>query len=364
MAIPSTGLFRIYPANAQIVSGNFALSSAPKVVTTDVAIGNYLRSQISNPAISPCALDAQEVPAASGVFVPLPATYELLCSPDTTAIVFDTTGVNETIAFLSRDFPTGCTMNQMRVWIKGSIVSGPSRNIFTSNVKLKFFGSTVKDYTPVPAATVGFLFSDQIITFLTNWSPIQTFKPFGISFTISGTLSALLSHPQVRIDQFYVEGVYNTGNFEFTLDTPNAGPGDVVQITDAQGRLDTFQDFYVYWDTLEGEEDINSEIPGFTGGIIIPWFITRTDNVIRFVLPPNQGLPYGGRRLMIAGATDGIVFVGQIPIANINVLLADGSGVYQLTKDKRNDTYYDRSTTPTSEIDLKIPDPRFRTGYF
>lgn len=367
MAIPATGFFRIYPISASIVGGNFALSNAPTVITTATPIGNYFKAGVDNPVIAPCAWDGHEVPPASGVFVPFASTYELQFSPNTGAIVFDPAGANETIDFLSSDFPMGCLMNQLFLHWNGQIVAGPSRDIFVANLKQKFFGSTIKTTVPAPNVTfTGDIDTDPnaIVSSLINWSPIQVFKQFGFSFDISATISVLLLHPQVRSDLFYLQGVYNTALFNITS-TPNAGPGDFVQITDANSRLDLFDNFYVYWDTLEGEEDVNSLIPGFTGRILIPWFIRRTASVIEFYLPSDQLLPYGGRRLMIAGAGDGVSFVGDFPIANINVLLADGSGMYQLTEGKRSDTYYDRSALPTvSEIDLKIPDPRFRTGYF
>src|SRR5690606_26204633 len=43
-------------------------------------------------------------------------------------------------------------------------------------------------------------------------------------------------------------------------------------------------------------------------------------------------------------------------------LLKDVSGIYTLVPNKRNDTLYDRQESQT-EIDVKIPNPGFKTGY-
>lgn len=55
----------------------------------------------------------------------------------------------------------------------------------------------------------------------------------------------------------------------------------------------------------------------------------------------------------------GLILDGITP----TTLLKDISGIYTLVPDQHHDTVIDRNTTPSSEVDVKIPDPTFKTGY-
>jgi hypothetical protein len=87
-------------------------------------------------------------------------------------------------------------------------------------------------------------------------------------------------------------------------------------------------------------------------------------NILLTIRIPYHLIPYAGTQLMIMGSQ--IIptsFFGSAILGIVNIQLVDGSGLYTLVPGKRNDTYYDRSTTPSTTIDLKIPDPFGKTGY-
>jgi hypothetical protein len=353
MTIPAQGIIRIYPGSINTLVGNWSVSGNATGVSplaNQATLEAYYATRLDAPLVAPRMQFIDEIPAASGHFVPTNATYAITFDPDTSAIVFDPSGVNESIDFLSASFPMGLTIDQLTVKWNGAWTTGPARNRQLSDVLLKYFGATVLTTTPSPGTTFdGDLQSGTftIIPFLTKWSPLRVFKQFGFSTSMSSVVSVLLSDPQFRNDLCYLEGVYNTAFFGQTA-TADALPGNLVEITGTS--LDAFSAIKLYWDDPTGTN-------GLSEGLLIPssHILTFTPVSIRFIIPTNEDVPYGGKRLMVTGVGNGTFFVGEFPIANLNVTLVDGSGLYKLTADQPYDTYYDRGTTPVTTVNLKIP---------
>jgi hypothetical protein len=193
-------------------------------------------------------------------------------------------------------------------------------------------------------------------------------KTFGINIPVDTVVSAALPTPRAVISECFLLGVYNTQLFTLTTNTPDVLPGMITDIEDATNRLDVFDEdeFKIYWDTQEDEEDVNPLFPGWTGGVRIPrnLIIILEENLFRFIMPDNLGIPYGGRRLMLTGTGSGVAFSGEFPLQNYNTTLVEGSGLYKLVPGQAYDTYYDRSVSPAETVNLKIPDPSIKTGYF
>jgi len=372
MAFPDNGFIKIYPDNVTVVSGRYSLNSdvPPQAVVSDATIDAYYDARVTNLAVAPCIIREAEVPPASGFFVPNVGDHELSFSASTRGLEFYDGSYPSapvaTLDYLSKDFPPGMTLNQIMVAWTGQQLFGPNRDRSIVDIKFNFFGSTVHTLTFAAGLLTGTAFSpsNAIVSSLLNWSPLQAFKPFGITIPVLNVLSANLGENRSIMSECFLLASYNTAHFSFNNATPLAIPGEIVDITDPSETLGLFEDYKIYWDTNEdlGEED--GDIPGLTGGVIIPRFFIRTDGRIRFQIPKDLGIPYGGRRLILYGVTDGIIYSGEIQIAQLNVLLVDGSGVYQLTDGRRHDTYYNRGTTPITEIDLKFPRPNFKTGLF
>lgn len=77
-------------------------------------------------------------------------------------------------------------------------------------------------------------------------------------------------------------------------------------------------------------------------------------------LPPETPWdepPFDPPEIAVMGE-GGIAFNGQVAFT----LLKDVTGIYTLVPGKTNDTLYDRQTGQPS-VDMKIPDPNFKTGY-
>lgn len=377
MAYPQSGYIKIYPASTSILGGQFSLNSdaAPQPVRSDAILDAYYQARVTNLAIAPCLRRATEIPAASGVYVPIVGDHELSFSASTSDIEFyDGAYPSAPVAttdFFSAAFPLGMEVSDLQVWWSGQTYFGPSRDRNITDMKLNYFGGVVYDYAP---GAVGLLTgtiaspNTAIIASLHTWSPLRIFKPFGITVPVNNIISVLLNTPRSVISECFILGVYNTQKFSLTNHTPLVLPGEIARITDANSRLASFSSYKVYWDTNPDldEEDVDPNLPGLTGGVTIDnkYFYTHTTGEIEFQMPTDLGIPYGGRRLLLVGVGLSAFFLGEFPIANFNVLLTDGSGVYQLTAGQRHDTYYDRSTIPPTQVNLKMPRPRIRTGFF
>jgi hypothetical protein len=374
MAIPATGLVRIYPSVVTIVSGDFSVAGlgvgAPSAIASQAALQAYYDTRTDTPANAPRTRYATEIPGGGGQWVPAAATYELSFSSDTTRILFDPSGVADEIDFLSADFPQGVVFDQLYVKFNGNYFVGPARDRQLTAVLLKYFGSTVLSQTLVPGTGGDTTFNSPttaIIPAFNRWSPNQTFKTFGFAATLSTVVSALTTMvPSLRNDLFYMECAYNTLYFNTSLVTPNALPGNIAEINGS--RLDIFDLLEIYWDTRAGEDA--SDIAGLSGGIPVPanLIFNQTDTNIRFQIPNSEynGMlaPYGGRRLMLVGTPSAQSLVtGKVPLQSFNIELVDGSGLYTLVANQHYDTYYDRSSgPPVPTVDLKIPDPMIKTG--
>lgn len=374
MAFPVSGFIKIFPDQVQIISGHWALNSdaTPQPDRPVADLQAYYDTRVTNVAVAPNIRRNVEYPAASGVYVPAVDDYELQFSSSTRGLQFFDgaypSPVVATLDYLSADFPLGMTVNQLQIWWTGQQLFGPNRDRTINSIVLKYFGSIVETYTP----GVGLLNgshatpSNAIVSSLVNWSPIRAFKPFGFRVPVANTVSANLGTPRSVNSESFILAVYNTQRFDLTNSTPLAVPGEIADITNAQDNFDIFTEFKIYWDTNTDLGEVDGDIPGLTGGVVIPtrYFFILTSGRIRFQIPEDLGIPYGGRRLILMGVGDGVQFVGEFEIAQFNILLVDGSGVYQLTKGQRHDTYYDRSVTPPVTTNLKFPRTGARTGFF
>lgn len=374
MAYPDSGIIKIFPSTVEIVSGDYALNSdvAPQPDRPVADLQAYFDARVVDLPNAPCIRRSVEKPGGSGIYVPDAADYELQFSSSTLGLEFYNGSYPSALIavsdYLSADFPIGMVMNQLQIWFNGEMLFGNNRDRSVPSLISKYFGSTVETYSPGAGLLSGTHAtpSNAIVSSLVNWSPIRAFKPFGIKVPISAVVSANLGTPRSIASEVFITAVYNTQRFQFSLATPNAIPGEIVDITNASDNFDVFTSFKIYWDTNADLEEEDGDIPGLTGGVTIPdryFFINDTDR-IKFQIPKDLGIPYGGRRLIVYGVGDGVTFVGEIQIAQLNILLVDGSGVYHLQSGQRHDTYYDRSTVPPTEVDLKFPRPNIRIGFF
>lgn len=379
MAFPNSGFIKIWPATVQIISGDWALNSdaSPQPSRPVADLQTYYDGRSENVANAPCLRKATEYPAASGVYVPAIGDYELQFSASTLGITFHNSSYPSapvaTLDFINAEFPMGMTINQLKLYWFTQTLFGPNRDREIVQGEFNFFGSNFYNYAPGVGLQTGQVGSPStganaiIPSFFTNWSFIQTLKPFGITVPVTSVSSAVAGIPRSTFTNVFLLGVYNTQQFRLNPvggadGSSNVLPGDLSYLESQQQILENFDPdlFQIYYDD---PNSVDPDFPGMTG-ILIPRrnILTFTASALTFKMP--YGLPYGGKRLMLVGTSISSFFVGKFPLQNYNITLVDGSGLYRLTPDKRNDTYYDRSVSPVETIDLKIPDPRAKTGFF
>lgn len=352
MAIPATGLFRVYFQTAAIFSGNYAVTGgAPPPITTADVIAAYYAAEASVPANAPRLWNGENTGPG---FAPFVGVYEIQSLPKT-RVVFDQLGTPTPINFTDAAFPVGVRFNQISIWITGLLdFKGFLRRISL----FQFLNRGAVVYSIVPGADAAFLQSPQIVGVFNFWGPNQLFGAVtNWQATVVADADVGIAPANLRTDEFYIQGVYNTAWINLSLGTPNANPGDQITIDDSMGNMNIFTKFKAYWKPNRTSTD-------FSGGVTVP-IITQSPTSVTLRLPTNKGLPYGGRRIAIYGVPSAqSLITGEIPLAQINAtpLLTDGSGIYNLTPDKTNDTYYDRSASPIVTVNRKIPDPFIRTG--
>lgn len=372
MPIPATGTFKIYPSLfINLVDGEYDLQAGTDPVTEQALasaanIAAYYNSEVNNAATCP-KLRRAELNASATAYTPAVGTYETQVFLNH-EIIFDAAGTPTPIEFISADFPLGVRFRQPQVVILGTFESWQDNRQVT-NTKLKARQSVVFDLNNLSGTTYVNHISavDAILSSTSQWGANQVFgTTLGHQFTVvnnPGGPGASLFH---AIQNFYLQGTYNTAWISLSISPSSANPGDTVVITDANGNLDLFTDFKICWKPNPTATDLVCSLVPRT-------FWTKTSTQLTLKLPVDIGLPYGNRIMRIfglitsptwpipAGASNNEVELGRL---NSTPLLTDGSGIYNLTKDKRNDSYYDRSVSPVVLTNRKIINPRIKTGFF
>lgn len=155
----------------------------------------------------------------------------------------------------------------------------------------------------------------------------------------------------VNVCDFRIEGIYDIIAFTWALSSPPnpAEAGDTITVTGDDGLdgIETLEIQYKQGDTIHT--------------ITVTDIVTQTPTSLVFILPagfaPTDGLLY------IVGIGDGIEFSGSVVLGILHtILFVNASGIYSLVLGKTSDTLYDNDN-PGSTIDVKIPDPTFKTGF-
>lgn len=368
MAAPSQGVIKIFPATTTIISGDFALNSdaTPQPDRSVETIDAYYQTRTDNRAIAPCLRRDTEKPAASGFYVPSGGDYELQFSPSTIGIEFydnyPGTPV-DTIDFISADFPMGMTISSLMVYFDGEVYFGPGREREVDGLIYRYFGANagVSIFPPNTLVNYDPGFGDQLITFPARWTFIQIMKQFGFKVPVNANAALLGAQiPRAVCSECFLIGTYNTLHIETTSLTENAVPGSIVELSSAGNDFNVLDPdtFAISWGQGVGSADD----PFLTNTVTVPRrnVLAFTPSYIKLLIP--KGVPYAGLPLILT--VEGTIFTGVLTLAIYNTTIVDGSGLYTLSNNKRNDTYYDRGVSPVDTIDYKIPDPFIQTGLF
>lgn len=148
------------------------------------------------------------------------------------------------------------------------------------------------------------------------------------------------------INRLYISGTYGIAAYTFTL-ADNAGnveAGDPVTITSPDGAL-----VGITQDTGGGYSNLQVKYVN-TSGVVITITVPSanitvlTPNIVTFIpipIPPFTQPP-DGTVLYFPIPGNGVQFTGSVLVGTRVFIVANPSGIYQITKNKRNDTLYDR----------------------
>lgn len=149
------------------------------------------------------------------------------------------------------------------------------------------------------------------------------------------------------IDRLYIQGTYQILAFQFQLSSssnPSSNrvfKGTKITISSASGGLThllktgPYSGVSISW--------IDSSGVLHTYNVLQADIIEETDFIIIFYLFINvifTDLPSNGTNITIGVTGDGTQFSGSIAVGSPFVFIADGSGIYVITPNKRNDTLY------------------------
>jgi len=144
------------------------------------------------------------------------------------------------------------------------------------------------------------------------------------------------------INRLYISGTYGINQFSFTLSDNGSAifPNNNVTITSPDGGLNNLYP--------NGGVSLTWRNPNnggfYTYYILLLHFKLLTPNIITFPVfhdVPPYNLPPPGTPVNVVVTGNGVQFSGSIAVGSF-ILITNGSGIYQITKDKRNDTIYDR----------------------
>jgi len=380
---PSSGFVKFLPStviNPYFNTNKWQLGNAigthlnPPAQATDAEIITFLQTAIP-PANKLGPARTKEVFCAPATFFtyayyatssPNPPNYALGFTPTTRLIWFND---NQYVDYFSADYPPGLMYTSINPWFSVAVTN--TANLSTVSLRVMYNGSQVGIQT-YPGAYVE---TNPISVFALQYGISKMMGELGFELVVAehdSQASACgpipFANTTININYWSLRANYSLWSTTLGVSNPDGAPGSEVVITDgAPGVLDKITDLKIEW--------LNDNVLDQFGNptiseLLIPRanIISQSKTAIRFLIPSYdyvyyRVLPYGGKRIRILALAP-TEFTGWVSLALLNAILVDSSGVYTIVPDKRNDTYYDRSVTPSTTIDLKIPDPYLRTGYF
>ncbi len=364
---PSTGTIRIVPKQVMTVTGSWSegpITAFPACgnelpAMSDPDIAAYLNEDGGVSADAPLARQTNEAfcaPDCFGVYPPA-GPYGMIMSPATDEIIFNPGGSQEVLDILSSTFPMGILITALRVQFVGSANPGigqPGPDIENFNL---YWGNTVvwSDATPNIGGSQS-SDSDAIIPADTHQGLLTALTFFG--FDVDVVNNSVIATGCGNIDVAFCNLLVRNLRLTMSYITWSANIALTPEVTTRRALPDTIFTLTAD-DDLEQLEELNAypvNDDGTLGSPILLTILTQTPTQITFTIPDTAET-----ELAIFGEGDGTEFTGQVQLGVVR--LVNGAGLYQLVPGKRNDTYYDRSETPATTIDIKIPDPTARTGY-
>lgn len=362
---PLTGTFKLLPAAIRTGwgSGIFSMDGgyAP---ANDVTVGDYFNSGVESGSGVDLYKALNHATCVPVTRWPSPGTFEVNLRPDYNNIIFNPgTGSEELIGFFD-NFPAGFIATNTKLYFKGYLVNNPGLTCilnFTIGHKLN-----IVTYDTVQPDIGAFIYTPNI-----NVSPAFGYGALDILFGyqfyrvvvqagILGGCAEPVVGIYVRSNLFYLTGDYYLWSHQLSLSPGITSNPTSNQITleDGEGKLGEIEDLYItYID--ENHEPIRTLIPSET--------IQKLSNFKwLFWIPATweSGSPTGQPPIIEGFIPPGVEFTGYVPLGTLYPTLVRGSGIYTLVPGQRHDTYYNRSITPATTVNMTIPNPFGKTGFF
>ncbi len=187
---------------------------------------------------------------------------------------------------------------------------------------------------PVTTQTISYTNTDTLLSVTDLFS-----NGYGIRITgIGGTLGFFLFfHGRLT-------GTYDIFSSSISILPNPAVEDDIISITSDGSLTDITR--------IKGRDNDDNVIIDVDSADFIQWTLTLIR--FRFHAPGYSG------PLILEGTT----FSGSVLLGIIQILLVDGSGIYRIIANKRNDTIYEASSAPSPvTVDVAIPTPFAKTGF-
>lgn len=364
MPIPTSGNFRILVGLVASKNGDYQAGTVGATcgnvlpVMSDAAIAAYLNANGGGlGAVNSRWTD--EIfcdPVCFGIF-PIAGLHKINFWPATDEFIFNPGGSEEIVDILTAEMPNGFLCTALQLFWRGT-ARKTSSGVDIIDFKLSYDNTVVhSDATPNLNNSSITTSSTAIIPAglhrgLVSALGLLSFEATHVEATVVPTSCGDFdtSQSQFQINQFYFQGDYILWSSNIAINPSTVFPDDIVTIT-ADGDLDQITDLVARYRDDDGI--LSAEIP--------LTMISQSATQIVFAIPQSA---FGGAKILISGTGNGVEFSGQTNLGSLNAGLVDGSGLYTLVPGKRDDTYYDRSVNPPTTVDVAIPTPRAKTGYF
>lgn len=382
VTVPPTGTLRILVGvvasrdgdyQSGTPGGNCAADILPSMSSADIA--TYLNANAATlPA--PGARETNAVfcsPTCFGLF-PQPELHRLTFNPATDEIIFNPGGSQIVVDFISSDFPSGVIVSALQVHFRGSALNEPVPENNIIDFELRYNGLVVHSVAlPAINDTNVDSSSTAVIPFGENRGILSALGIFGVGVTfLANTIipTGCGDFPSVQAG-FIIRELYVQCDYEFWSTSLRLSPGVTSEPYTTNSPAGT--EFLITTDPGDGslteiiniiiysEDSSGNLVLGAT--ILAADFLIQTATQIRFRMPAFA-LGSSGSRLIVSATGNGVAFSGPIYVGSILPILVNGSGIYTLVPGKKYDTYYDRSGSVVATVDMVIPTPRFKTGYF
>lgn len=277
-----------------------------------------------------------------------PANYNVqfgaFATVDTSEITLNKGTVDEEV-FSFNGLPTGFEVTGLTI----RLVLDASVFGLVRPMKFWYNGAEVGDYLSFNLSTQTF-----VHTVTPTPSTIGTF--FGTNYGFNADGSGAAGSSGFQVFAAWLQGTYELVSFSWYIKpTEQIINGETVTIIETGDIIEV----------LPGEEPppgfaLYGTSEAFPDGPVFVWWVVPDSTDSFWIFSPISP----GEDWVELGGTPSCAACLTIALGELEILIANASGVYALVPRKRNDTLYvrDEASEQVGTVDVKIPNPRIMTG--